>query len=102
MILQSKENNRKNPRTLIMGIICLVLIITVVPRAKMVWDLTRQKEELQQQRAKLLETSHSLKKQNKELNSPAAVERIAREQLGMVKPGEKIVVEVDPTNSESK
>lgn len=86
--------NRNKKRTLLMSIICLAVIFTIVPRVKMVWDLTQQKEELQQQRAKLLQVSHSLKKQSNELNSAAAVERIAREQLGMVKPGERIVVEV--------
>lgn len=85
-----------------MSMICLMIIFTIVPRVKMVWDLTQQKEELQQQKAKLLQVNHSLKKQNDELNSPAAVERIAREQLGMVKQGEKVVVEVVTGNTKSK
>jgi cell division protein FtsL len=85
-----------------MGMICLMILFTIVPRVKMVWDLTQQKEDLQQQKAKLLQVNHSLKRQNDELNSPAAVERIAREQLGMVKQGEKVVVEVVTGDAKSK
>lgn len=92
MIVENRDNNKK--RALLLSIVCLAVIFTIVPRVKMVWDLTQQKEELQQQRAKLLQVNHSLKKESNELNSAAAVERIAREQLGMVKPGEKVVVEV--------
>ncbi|MEN6461306.1 MAG: septum formation initiator family protein [Syntrophomonas sp.] len=101
MIVKNRDN-KKSIRTLLMGMICLMIVFTIVPRVKMVWDLTQQKEELQQQKAKLLQVNHSLKKQNDELNSPAAVERIAREQLGMVKQGEKVVVEVVTGNAKSK
>lgn len=102
MIVKNRESNqRRNKKTLLMGLVCLFIVFTIVPRAKTVWDLTQQKQELKQQRTKLQQVNLSLKKQSDRLNSLAAVERIAREQLGMVKQGEKVIVEV-VEDSESK
>jgi len=56
--------------------------------------LRRQREELQTLQQKLLQLkqeNEQLDKENRELKSdPAAIERMAREQMHLAKPGEKI------------
>jgi len=51
---------------------------------------------LENQKAELEKNRQELETELKQANSPAMVEKIAREQLGMVKKGETRVVEVLP------
>lgn len=55
------------------------------------WDLYSQKKELQEQTIKLQELSEELKIKIEDLeNNPALLEKIAREEYGMRKPGETV------------
>lgn len=55
------------------------------------WDLYSQKKELQEQTIKLQELSEELKVKIEDLeNDPALLEKIAREEYGMRKPGETV------------
>ena len=62
----------------------------------------RQKKEfhtLQQQIQQLKDENQELDKENRALKSdPAAIERMAREQMGLAKPGEKIYTVPDKTH----
>jgi len=66
------------------------------PRVKIIWDLNQRIEQLENQKAELETNQQKLELELKQANSPATLERIAREQLGMVKKGETRVVEVLP------
>mgnify|MGYP000721603199 CR=1 FL=1 len=55
------------------------------------WDLHSQKEELKERTEKLNAESEELKEKINELeNDPALLEKIAREEYGMRKPGETV------------
>lgn len=63
-----------------------------------VYHLTRQVAELEHQRHALLQENRKLREEIRRLYDPAYVERLAREQLGLVRPGEIAVVLVpEPT-----
>lgn len=92
-----KKNNKKSRLKLILaGVLVVFLMLPVAPRVKMLWDLNQQIEQLENQKAELQKTRQELEQELKQANSPATVEKIAREQLGMVKKGETRVIEVLP------
>jgi len=96
--MKTKNSKPKSGRLFFAGLICLLIMFTIVPRAKTILELSARKEELQKEKAVLVKINSERKKELVELNSPEVIERIAREQLGMVKDGEKIVVEVISNN----
>lgn len=52
------------------------------------YELHRQIQEAETIRQQLIEDQQNLEERKKELNDPAVIERKARDDLGMVKPGE--------------
>jgi cell division protein FtsL len=93
--MKPKNNNL---RRLVGGLICIVLLMTIIPRGKTIIELSAQKRELKKQKAELQEVYRDYRTTITELKTPEAVERLARERLGMVKPGEKIIVDVQDDN----
>jgi cell division protein FtsL len=91
-----KNNNKSRPKLILAGVLVVFLMLPVAPRVKMVWDLNQRIERLENQKALLEQHRNELEQELKQANSPAMVEKIAREQLGMVKKGETRVVEVLP------
>ncbi|NLG32353.1 MAG: hypothetical protein GX550_02425 [Syntrophomonadaceae bacterium] len=75
-------------------LLCLALIYTLVPRIKVVADLNTRKEILLERKAELEEQQKKLNEDLTQADSLEMVEKIAREQLGMVKNGEKLMVPV--------
>lgn len=62
------------------------------------YHLSRQLAELEHQREALLAENRRLREEIRRLHDPAYVERLAREELGLVRPGEIAVVLVpEPT-----
>ena len=91
-----KNNNKSRLKLILAGVLVVFLMLPVAPRVKMVWDLNQRIERLENQKAQLEQHRNELEQELKQANSPAMVEKIAREQLGMVKKGETRVVEVLP------
>jgi len=56
------------------------------------WDLKKQINTLEAEQRGLLEQQQRLKEEMNSLNSPQMIERIARESLRMVKPGETVII----------
>lgn len=79
-------------KRLITIMMCIVLIVPVISRAKTVWELEIRKKELEAKKAQLLIENKRLREEYKEATSLENIERIAREKLGMVKEGEKPLV----------
>lgn len=52
--------------------------------------------ELQQRKEQLLAEHEQLLKEKEKLNNPAYIERRARESLGLIKPGEKVLTPAKP------
>lgn len=75
----------------VFSIVFVLIALTVVPKAKMIWDLSGRRDKLEQQKTDLVNENNELEKELKRLDSRVAVEKLAREQLGMVKNGEQYV-----------
>jgi cell division protein DivIC len=91
-----KNNKNSRLKLILAGVLVVLLMLPVAPRVKMLWDLNQRIERLENQKAELEKNRQELETELKQANSPAMVEKIAREQLGMVKKGETRVVEVLP------
>lgn len=65
----------------------------VVPRALTVYDLSQKKAELELRKSLLSTRNQQLQGEKASLNSPETMERIARERLGMLKDGERYLVQ---------
>jgi cell division protein FtsB len=61
---------------------------------KTVWELSQRKQALLVEKAQLEQEHQALQIELEQANSPENIERIAREQLGMVKPGEQPLIPV--------
>ena len=91
-----KNNKKPRLKIILTGVLVMFLLVPVAPRVKIIWDLNQRIEQLENQKAELETNQQKLELELKQANSPATLERIAREQLGMVKKGETRVVEVLP------
>lgn len=92
--MKSKEKGRQPLRWLGVGLLCAILLVTLVPRIKTVAELSERKQALLERKAELEKEQQALKLELEKADSPENIERIAREQLGMVKPGEQPLVPV--------
>ncbi|MDR1160284.1 MAG: cell division protein FtsL [Syntrophomonadaceae bacterium] len=90
--MNKKKVSKKKSRGVIALIVLTIMIISIVPRAKNIWTLSVQRNELQKTRDELLLRNEKLNWEKQDLNSLEVVERMARERLGMLKDGEKVVV----------
>lgn len=92
--MNKEQGKRPFITVLITAVLGISLLITIVPRAKCVYDLSQRKSGLEAQKDSLTQENARLEKAMQEANSPQNIEKIAREQLGMVKKGETIMVPV--------
>jgi len=90
--------NNKNMRLFISGLVCIVLLVTIIPRGKTILELSAQKQELKKQKAELQQVNREYQKNLQELKTPEEIERLARERLGMVKNGEKVIIDLQQDN----
>ena len=81
-------------RLLLAGLLCCVLLFIIIPRAKIVYELSVREKNLQKEKVRLTQINEQRSLILESLDSPAAIERIAREQLGMVKKGEIPIIKV--------
>jgi cell division protein DivIC len=84
----------RRPRMILTALLCGLLLFTIIPRAKTIYELSGRKQELLQEKARLTEINAERQKTLATIDSPAGMERIAREQLGMVKNGERTIIRV--------
>jgi cell division protein FtsL len=69
-----------------------LFVFSSAQAAYRLYQLTREVAELEHQRRALLAENRRLREEVRRLYDPAYVERLAREQLGLVRPGEVAVV----------
>lgn len=89
------KTKKRNPskRLCLFGILIGLMAWAIIPRALTVYQLQQKKVELEQQKAQLLAHNQALLQEKESLNSPQALEKIARERLGMIKPGERYIIQ---------
>lgn len=79
-------------KLLITSLICISIMVAIIPRAKVVYDLSMRKADLEEQKLRLIEKNQALTLELEKTTSPQYIEKIAREQLGLVKEGEQIIM----------
>ncbi|MDD3270329.1 MAG: septum formation initiator family protein [Syntrophomonadaceae bacterium] len=79
-------------KLMVFSIIFILISLTVIPKVKTIWELSERRDKLEQQKANLAKENRELEQELKRLDSRVAVEKLAREQLGMVKNGEQFVL----------
>jgi|LSQX01.3.fsa_nt_gb cell division protein FtsB len=89
------KNKNSRARLIILSIIGLVLVFSIFPRARTIYELSLRKDDLLQQKRTIEVYNEELTIKLKQSEEPQAVERIAREKLGMIKPGEKYIMPVE-------
>lgn len=94
MSLKSKNSVKRPGRLIGIGLLCSALAFTLIPRVTTVVELSQRQQSLLVEKAALEKEQKSLQIELEKADSPANIERLAREQLGMVKPGEQRLVPV--------
>jgi cell division protein FtsB len=85
---------RVTPRASILGIIVLVAVIFAIAPARAYLDQRAEQRRLTEQVEQLQAQNAALEQQLERLHDPAELERLARECLGLVDPGEIAFVPV--------
>ena len=93
-IITKRNQNKKPLRLLLAGLLCCLFLFTIVPRAKIIYELSAREKEMQKEKVRLTQINEERRLTLEGLDSPQAIERIAREQLGMVKKGERTIIKV--------
>jgi|LSQX01.2.fsa_nt_gb cell division protein FtsL len=91
-------NKRKKPAwglVLITGVFVLYLGVVLVKQQSMMYDQQLYMDDIQAKIKQEEALKQELLKQEEKVNSDEFVEKIAREELGMVKPGERIFVDIN-------
>lgn len=92
------RKKRKMPRYL--KILCASLGVYLLCAFFMsyyqIWQVQKNIEEVKLQKRTLIEQQEELEKEQAALQDPEVIEKLARESLGMVKPGEILVVPAMP------
>jgi len=96
-ILRSPKNKKlkyklKGPSVIILILLGMIFYSFGGQMVKM-YNVQQEITNIQEQMNQLKVNNDTLKKQLEQLNSEAYIEREAREKLGLVKPGEKIILE---------
>ncbi len=90
--MSSKPQRRIIGGCLFIGILCTLLLIMIAPQIKDIYRMGAEQHRLEQVKAELEKENRELKARLKDMDSVATVEKIAREQLGMVKKGERTII----------
>ena len=85
---KAAARSRLTPRAAVLAVILTALLFYLVVPLRTYVDQRNRLSQLERQTTVLREQNHKLLGQISQLNDPAYLERIARECLGMVKPGE--------------
>lgn len=86
-------NKKRSPRRWLWLVVVFFLVINL-PSLKNVWVLHQEIGDLKQREGLLKQENKTLQAQAQRLKTNQEVERIAREQLGLIKPGEHLLVPV--------
>jgi cell division protein FtsB len=79
---------------MLLGLMCCLLLVTIAPRVKSIYDLSVRKKVMIQEKERLSQINSEQMRKLEAADSPENIERIAREQLGMVKKGERTIIKV--------
>ncbi len=92
------KNKKPSKRLIVLSVLFVLMAWAIIPRAASVYELSQQKQELEHQKAQLLAHNQALVQEKDSLNSPQALEKMARERLGMLKEGERYIIQKEDKN----
>lgn len=92
------RKRRKIPKyfKLLSSVLGVYLLFAFLAGGYEIWQLKKQLEQIDLEKKMLLEQRTQLEQDIKALQEPEIIERIARESLGLVKPGETVIVPAIP------
>lgn len=92
--MTNQKSNKSPVKVAILVIVGLVLVLSIFPRGKTIYELSLRRDELLQQQQVMEAQNKELTIKLQKSEQPELLEKIAREKLGMIKPGERYVVPV--------
>lgn len=87
------KNKKSSSKRWLWMVVVFFLVINF-PSLKNIWVLHQEINDLKRLESKIERENKELQERAKQLNTDREVERIAREQLGLIKPGEHLLVPV--------
>jgi cell division protein FtsB len=93
-----KTRRRKTPRYIkvCLSVVGLYLLVAFLTGGYQIWELSHKLHTLEDEQKMLIQQQKTLQEKVNSLNDPEIIERIAREDLGMVKTGETIIIPAVP------
>lgn len=95
---KAKRGYRFNWKKASLAAIAIYALVSFVSVGLKIGQANREVARLQAEHQALLQQSQELNRQRQQFNDPAYLEQLAREELGLIKPGEKIIVFTEPGN----
>jgi cell division protein FtsB len=97
-VAKTIRKRRKIPKyfKLLSSALGVYLLFAFLAGGYEIWQLKKQLEQIDLEKKMLLEQRTQLEQDIKALQEPEIIERIARESLGLVKPGETVIVPAIP------
>ncbi|MDD2554883.1 MAG: septum formation initiator family protein [Syntrophaceticus sp.] len=96
-IFEIKRKKEKRKRGLVvLGVLCGIFCILFIPTQLKIWKMEGQLDVYQQQEQELLAQKEDIQKEIDYYSSDAYIEERAREELGLVKPGESPIRQAVP------
>ncbi|MDR1192633.1 MAG: septum formation initiator family protein [Peptococcaceae bacterium] len=95
------SGGRKKSQKLYVAFLALVVFLLLSPLFKDGWSyfrMSREHQGLRERNEELLTVKETLLRELADLDSPEVIEKLAREELGMVRPGESKVYRTIPTD----
>lgn len=93
---RSAGARRRRAAGLLLSCGIITIIVMFAPQLRSIWQLAGQIRELEAMSQRLEQRHRELEALERRYASDEMVEKLAREQLGMVRPGEKVIVPVIP------
>ncbi len=87
------KQRRKRTKRILFGIMIVIMIAAARPRIAVIIRLHDQKTALTEQIRQLEQEQQELTATRDSMDRLDTIEKIAREKLGMIKPGERVMVE---------
>ncbi|CEP66519.1 Septum formation initiator [Moorella glycerini] len=81
---------------IVVSVLAIYLLYSFAHVGLALYQTNLQIKACQEQKAALLAEGNRLREQIKELNNDSYIERMAREELGLVKPGETVIIPAVP------
>lgn len=95
---RAKRRYQLNWKKASLAAIAVYALISFISVGLKMSQANREVARLQAEHQALVQQRQELDRQIQKLNDPAYIEKLAREQLGLIKPGEKVVIFTEPGN----